>query len=89
MKQLKTQLQSGASAFGRARRYARNAAIGAGVAVVSAGQAMAADIPIDISGIESQINSGGTSAGTVAGYVALALAVLACAGVIFGMLRKA
>lgn len=89
MQQLKTQLQNGASSFGRARRYTRNAAIGAGVAVASAGQAMAAAIPIDISGIEAQITAGGTSAGQVAGYVALALAVLACAGVVFGMLRKA
>lgn len=67
----------------------RNAALVAGVTAFSAGQAMAADIPIDISGIQSQISTGATSAGTVAGYVALALAVLACAGVVFGMLRKA
>lgn len=64
-------------------------ALTAGVSVFSAGQAMAAAIPISIEGIEDQITAGGTSAGTVAGYVALALAVLACAGVIFGMLRKA
>lgn len=66
-----------------------NVALVAGVSALSAGQAMAASIPIDISGIEAQITEGGTSAGAVAGYVALALAVLACAGVIFGMLRKA
>ncbi len=77
MKQL--QLRKNLSALGLA----------AGLAVFSAGQAMAAAIPIDTSGIQEQITSGGTSAGTVAGYVALALAVLACAGVIFGMLRKA
>lgn len=59
------------------------------IAVFSAGQAMAAAIPIDVTGIEEQITAGGTSAGTVAGWVGLALAVLACAGVIFGMLRKA
>lgn len=74
----------------RFTRSARNLALVAGVSVFSAGQAMAAAIPIDISGIEAQIESGATSAGSVAGYVALALAlaVLACAGVIFGMLRK-
>lgn len=67
----------------------RNPVLVGSLAAVSAGQAMAAAIPIDISGIEGQINAGATSAGSVAGYVALALAVLACAGVIFGMLRKA
>jgi hypothetical protein len=67
----------------------RNAALVGGIAVFSAGQAMAAAIPISIEGIQEQITAGGTSAGTVAGYVALALAVLACAGVVFGMLRKA
>ncbi|MBB2494486.1 major capsid protein [Aquipseudomonas ullengensis] len=72
----------------RFTRSARNLALVVGVSVFSAGQAMAAAIPIDISGIEEQINAGATSAGSVAGYVALALAVLACAGVIFGMLRK-
>lgn len=59
------------------------------ITAFSAGQAMAAAIPIDVTGIEEQITAGGTSAGTVAGWVGLALAVLACAGVIFGMLRKA
>lgn len=67
----------------------RNASLVAGITAFSAGQAMAAAIPIDISGIEGQITAGATSAGSVAGYVALALAVLACAGVVFGMLRKA
>lgn len=86
MNQLKTQLQNRASAFGRG---ARNLTLVAGVSAITAGHAMAAAIPIDISGIEEQITAGGTSAGTVAGYVALALAVLACAGVVFGMLRKA
>jgi type IV secretory pathway VirB2 component (pilin) len=76
MKQL--QLRNKFSALGLA----------AGLAVFSAGQAMAAAIPISTDGIEDQITAGATSAGTVAGYVALALAVLACAGVIFGMLRK-
>lgn len=73
----------------RFTRSARNLALVAGVSVFSAGQAMAAAIPIDISGIEGQITAGATSAGSVAGYVALALALLACAGVVFGMLRKA
>jgi hypothetical protein len=77
MKQL--QLRNKFSALGLA----------AGLAVFSAGQAMAAAIPISIEGVQDQITAGGTSAGTVAGYVALALAVLACAGVVFGMLRKA
>lgn len=67
----------------------RNAALVGGIAVFSAGQAMAAAIPINIEGIQEQITAGATSAGSVAGYVALALAVLACAGVVFGMLRKA
>ena len=67
----------------------RNLGIVTGVALFSAGQAMAAVIPISTDGIEEQITAGATSSGTVAGYVALALAVLACAGVIFGMLRKA
>lgn len=89
MQQLKTQLQNGVSSFGRARRYARNAVLAGSVSLVAAGQAFAAAIPISIDGVEEQITAGGTSAGTVAGYVALALAVLACAGVIFGMLRKA
>lgn len=82
MKQLK-------SMFATPVATVRNVALVAGVSALSAGQAMAASIPIDISGIEAQITEGGTSAGAVAGYVALALAVLACAGVIFGMLRKA
>lgn len=86
MQQMKTQLKNTASNFGRARRYARNAAIGGFVALSTS--AAFAQVPIDISGVESQINSGATSAGTVAGYVALALALLACAGVIFSMLRK-
>lgn len=73
----------------RFTRSARNLALVAGVSVFSAGQAMAAAIPIDITGIEGQINAGAASAGSVAGYVALALALLACAGVVFGMLRKA
>lgn len=67
----------------------RNASLVAGITAYSASQAMAAAIPIDVTGIEEQITAGGTSAGTVAGWVGLALAVLACAGVIFGMLRKA
>lgn len=89
MQQLKTQLQNGASSFGRARRYARNAVLAGSVSLVAAGQAMADAVPIDIAGIEGQITAGATSAGTVAGWVGLALAVLACAGVVFGMLRKA
>ncbi|MDH0897703.1 MULTISPECIES: hypothetical protein, partial [unclassified Pseudomonas] len=68
--ELKTKLQS-----------VRNVALVGSAAVLSTGQAMAAAIPIDVTGIQEQINAGGTSAGTVAGYVALALAVLACAGV--------
>lgn len=80
------QLKSFYAATGRAVGHA---ALVGGVAVLSAGQAMAEVIPIDVTGIEDQITAGGTSAGTVAGWVGLALAVLACAGVIFGMLRKA
>ncbi len=87
MQQMKTQLKNTASTFGRARRYARNAAIGGFVALSTS--AAFAQVPISIEGVEAQINSGATSAGTVAGYVALGLAVLACAGVLFGMLRKA
>lgn len=87
MQLMKTQLQNGTSAFGRARRFARNAAIGGFVTLVTAPAAFAA-VPIAIDGIEAQINAGATSAGTVAGYIALALALLACAGVIFSMLRK-
>ena len=86
MKQLKTALQKNASAFGH---KAQMLSIGAGVMALSAGQAFAAVVPISIDGVEEQITAGGTSAGTVAGYVAIALAVLACAGVVFGMLRKA
>ncbi len=86
MQLMKSQLKNTASNFGRARRFARNAAIGGFVAVATAPAAFA--VPISIDGIEAQINEGATSAGTVAGYVALGLAVLACAGVIFGMLRK-
>jgi hypothetical protein len=66
---------------------ARTAVVAAAVSMFATAQAFAVDI--DTSGIEAQINSGATSAGSVAGYVALALAVLATAGVIFGMLRKA
>ncbi len=72
--------------FSNTRTIARNAVIGGFVAVATAPAAFA--VPISIDGIEAQINEGATSAGTVAGYVALGLAVLACAGVIFGMLRK-
>lgn len=89
MKHLKTQLQNGASAFGRTRRRVGNLVLAGSVAAFSAGQAMAAVVPIDISGVQEQVESGGTSAATVAGYVALALAVLATAGIIYGMLRKA
>ncbi|WP_236209240.1 capsid protein [Pseudomonas tohonis] len=86
MKQLKTQLQHASSTFGR---KARHVSIALGVTALTTGQAFAEVIPIKIDGIEAQIQSGATSSGTVAGYVALALAVLACAGVIFSMLRKA
>lgn len=72
--------------FSNTRTITRNAVIGGFVAVATAPAAFA--VPISIDGIEAQINEGATSAGTVAGYVALGLAVLACAGVIFGMLRK-
>lgn len=72
--------------FSNTRTIARNAVIGGFVVVATAPAAFA--VPISIDGIEAQINEGATSAGTVAGYVALGLAVLACAGVIFGMLRK-
>lgn len=86
MQLMKTQLKNTASNFGRARRFARNAAI-AGVVGVVASPAFAL-VEVDTSGVEAQINSGATSAGTIAGYVAIALALLACAGVIFSMLRK-
>ncbi|WP_313513156.1 MULTISPECIES: major capsid protein [Pseudomonas] len=64
---------------------ARNLAI-ASVGTVMAVPAFAA---IDISGVETELTSAGTNAGTVAGWVAVALVVLAGAGIIFGMLRKA
>lgn len=71
--------------FSNTRTVARNAVIGA---VVAMSTTAAFAVPISIDGVEAQIQEGATSAGTVAGYVALGLAVLACAGVIFGMLRK-
>lgn len=86
MKHLKTQLQNGASAFGRARTYARNACIGA---VVSVATVPAFAAVVDTAAIQTQIAEGQTDASTIAGYIALALAVLACVGVVFSMLRKA
>ncbi|MDH1558251.1 major capsid protein [Ectopseudomonas chengduensis] len=86
MKQLKTQLQNGATAFGRARRFARNACIGA---VVSVATVPAFAAVVDTAAIQAQIAEGQTDASTIAGYIALALAVLACVGVVFSMLRKA
>lgn len=86
MQQMKTQLKTTASNFGRARRYARNAAIGGFVALSTS--AAFAQVPIAIDGVETQIQTGATTAGTIAGYVAIALSLLACAGVIFAMLRK-
>jgi len=65
------------------------AAVVTSVAMLGTATAFAADVAIDTSGIQSQITAGATSAGAIAGYVAIGLSVLACAGVIFGMLRKA
>lgn len=66
----------------------RNTCIALAVSSAAAVPAFA-DSVIDTAAIKTQMASAQADAGTVAGYVALALAVLACAGVVFGMLRKA
>lgn len=86
MKTLQSRLSVNNGKF--VRRMARNGFVAA-AALVGSVQVFAADIAIDTAGISSQISAGATSAGQIAGYVALALAVLATAGVIFSMLRKA
>lgn len=87
MKTLQTKLS--ASSVNFRRRMMRNGAVAAAVTALSSAQAYAAGIAIDTAGIEAQITSGATNAGAIAGYVAIGLSVLACAGIIFGMLRKA
>ncbi|MCO2828589.1 capsid protein [Pseudomonas aeruginosa] len=66
----------------------RNTCIALTVSTAAALPAFAESV-IDTAAIKAQIDQGGADAGTIAGYVAVALAVLACAGVVFGMLRKA
>lgn len=66
----------------------RNTCIALSVSAVTAVPAFA-DSVIDIAAIKAAMESAKSDAGAVAGYVAIALAVLACAGVVFGMLRKA
>lgn len=68
----------------------RNTCIALSVSAVTAVPAFAAgESIIDTAAIKAAMDSAKSDAGTVAGYVAIALAVLACAGVVFGMLRKA
>ncbi len=62
----------------------RNICIGAAVTAATASPAFA----IDTAAIESQMAAASADASTIAGYIALALAVLACASVVFSMLRK-
>ncbi|MGY4532662.1 type IV secretory pathway VirB2 component (pilin) [Pseudomonas sp. TE3786] len=86
MNQLKTNLQNNASTF---RAKASHLALVAGVSVAMAGNAMAAVIPVvDVDEVKAQISQGGTDAGSIGTTIAIVLAVLACAGVVFGMLRK-
>lgn len=68
----------------------RNGSIALAVTAATTVPAFAAgESVIDTAAIQAKMAQAGTDAGTVAGYVALALAVLACAGVVFSMLRKA
>lgn len=68
----------------------RNTCIALSVSAVTAVPAFAAgESIIDTAAIKAAMESAKSDAGTVAGYVAIALSVLACAGVVFGMLRKA
>ncbi|MCY1276879.1 Phage Coat protein B [compost metagenome] len=70
-------------------RSFRNLCIAGAVTAATAVPAFAAESIIDTAAIQTAMSQAKTDAGTVAGYIALALAVLACAGVVFGMLRKA
>lgn len=86
MNQLKTKLQNNASTF---RTKASHLALVAGVSVAMAGNAMAAAVPVvDLDEVKAQIAQGGTDAGGIGTAIAIVLAILACAGVVFGMLRK-
>lgn len=85
MQHLKTQLQNGASAFGRVRSFTRNACIGAAVSVAT----VPAFAAIDVSAIQGELTDAGDSAGSVGTWIAVALVVLAGAGIVFSMLRKA
>lgn len=64
----------------------RNGAI---ALTVGAAVSLPAYAAMDTAAIKTQMDTAADQAGTVAGYIALALSVLACAGVVFGMLRKA
>lgn len=67
----------------------RNTCIALSVTAATAVPAFAADgSVIDTAAIKTQMAAAQSDAGTVAGYIALALAVLAVAGVVFSMLRK-
>ena len=86
MNQLKTKLQNRASTY---RAKASHLALVACVSVAMAGNAMAAVIPVvDVDEVKAQIAQGGSDAGSIGTTIAIVLAVLACAGVVFGMLRK-
>ncbi|WP_269963171.1 capsid protein [Pseudomonas citronellolis] len=68
----------------------RNGSIAVAVTAATAVPAFAAgESIIDTAAIGAKMTQASTDGGTVAGYIALALSVLACAGVVFGMLRKA
>ncbi|GAC1030284.1 hypothetical protein thsps21_11110 [Pseudomonas sp. No.21] len=66
----------------------RNTCIALSVSAFAAMPAFADSI-IDTAAIKASMDAAKSDAGTVASYVAIALSVLACAGVVFGMLRKA
>lgn len=65
--------------------------LGAGVlaGVSATALSVSSAYAIDIEPIEASLTQAGSNAGTVAGWIALALVVLASAGIVFSMLRKA
>ncbi len=84
MKQMKTQLQNGASAFGRARTFARNACIGAAVSVVT----IPAFAALDTTAIEAAMTSAETDAWSITNLAIPVIVILAVAGIIYSLIRK-
>lgn len=84
MNQLKTQLQNGATAFGRARRHARNACIGAAVSLAT----VPAFAALDTTAVETAMTAAQNDAWSIANLAIPVIVVLAVAGIIYSLIRK-